>query len=157
MAKIIEVALQIKQAVIRKKKIKQAVDTVRQNEEDCVQSGKCVTILSAIVSNLENYDTVRDPVMKALHETLNQVYKLIKDCQEEKKCLINFFNARKMSKQLRQVNDDILAQVVIENFGNNVQNTIMFTKHFHLALKVPLHYLCTHPTGIEIILSLFDI
>ncbi|KAK1677096.1 hypothetical protein QYE76_037944 [Lolium multiflorum] len=129
----------VKQVLQVALKIKEAVDTVRHNKELCHQIRGRVNRLRAILSKLEDADAVNDPTtadtLKDLEETLHRAYSLVAACQEDKNVVSLLFTAGKLSRKLRQVNDDILAQMAIASFGNNVRTTIMLTKHFQDTQK----------------------
>uniref|UniRef100_A0ACD5WLE8 Uncharacterized protein n=1 Tax=Avena sativa TaxID=4498 RepID=A0ACD5WLE8_AVESA len=129
----------VKQVLQVALKIKEAVDTVRSNKEVCHQIRGRVNRLRAILSKLEDADAVDDPAtadtLKDLEETLHRAYSLVAACQEDRNMVSLLFSAGKLSRNLRQVNEDILAQMAIASFGNNVRTTIMLTKHFQDSLK----------------------
>lgn len=122
-------------------KIKEAADTVRHNKEVCHQIRGRVNRLRAILSKLEDADAMNDPAtgdaLKDLEETLHRAYRLVVACREEKNVLSLLFTAGKLSRKLRQVNEDILAQMAVASFGNNVRTTILLTKHFQDLPKDP--------------------
>uniref|UniRef100_A0ACD5Z212 Uncharacterized protein n=1 Tax=Avena sativa TaxID=4498 RepID=A0ACD5Z212_AVESA len=131
----------VKQVLQVALKIKEAVDTVRSNKEVCHQIRGRVNRLRAILSKLEDADAdaVDDPAtadtLKDLEETLHRAYSLVAACQEDRNMVSLLFSAGKLSRNLRQVNEDILAQMAIASFGNNVRTTIMLTKHFQDSPK----------------------
>ncbi|XP_037475248.1 receptor-like serine/threonine-protein kinase SD1-6 isoform X2 [Triticum dicoccoides] len=124
----------VKQVVQVALKIKEAADTVRHNKEVCHQIRGRVNRLRAILSKLEGANTMSDSAtsdtLRDLEETLHRAYRLVHACREKKNIVSLLFTAGKLSRQLRQVNDDILAQMAVASFGNNVQTTIMLSRHF---------------------------
>lgn len=124
----------VKQVVQVALKIKEVADTVRHNKEVCHQIRGRVNRLRAILSKLEDANTMNDSAtsdtLRDLEETLHRAYRLVHACREKKNIVSLLFTTGKLSRQLRQVNDDILAQMAVANFGNNVQTTIMLSKHF---------------------------
>lgn len=132
----------VRQVVQVALKIKEAADTVRQNKEVCHQIRGRVNRLRAILSKLEDADVLNDPAtsdtLKDLEETLHRAYMLVTACRVEKNIVSLLFTAGKLSRKLRQVNDDILAQMAVASFGSNVQTTTMLTRHFKDPPKVHL-------------------
>ncbi|CAM0908221.1 unnamed protein product [Alopecurus aequalis] len=124
----------VKQVVEVALMIKEAADTVHHNKKVCLQIKGRVNRLRAILSKLDDADAAKDPAirdtLKDLKETLCRAYTLVAACREEKNIISLLFTAGKLSRQLREVNEDILAQMAVACFGSNVQTTIMLTKHF---------------------------
>lgn len=113
-------------------KIKEAVDTVRQNKEVCLEIRTRVNTLRAILSCLTKSELLMHPAMsealQVLQGTLSRALDLVMACQEEKNVISKIFSATSLSKQLHQVNKDIIQDMAIANFGNTVHNTIMLSK-----------------------------
>ncbi|RCV39576.1 hypothetical protein SETIT_8G235100v2 [Setaria italica] len=105
---IVEVALQIKEAV----------DTVRKNKADCYEIGRRVSRLSAILSKMENLEMVKDQAMiqalENLEETLYRALKLVRACQSTRN--IHLGATGYLTKELRQVNQVIMDQIAAANW-----------------------------------------
>ena len=110
-------------------KIKEAVNRVRHNEEDCREITRRVLRFSAILSQLQQTGTVADsPAMAGaledLEETLQRALELVTACQE-RTTIRRVFAAGDLSKQLRRVQDDILNKVMLASFAINAHTTIV--------------------------------
>ena len=109
--------------------IKEAVDTVRHNEEDCREIRNTVLRLSDILSQLQqtgmmNGSPAMSGALEDLEETLEQALKLVAACQE-RTTVRRLIAAGDLSKQLRRVKDDILNKVRLASFAINVHTTIV--------------------------------
>lgn len=113
-------------------KIKEAVDTVRRNKEDCLQIRRRVVRVSDILSQLqETGNIMSNPAMSAaledLSETLRHAHTLVVSCQEKSVvCLLCAATA--LSKKLRRVNDDISDQMMVGIFVTTVHTTIALSQ-----------------------------
>lgn len=110
-------------------KIKEAVDTVRHNEEECKEIRRRVLRFSAILSQLHQTGMMNDsPAMSGaledLEESLQHALELVMACQE-KTTIRHLIRAGDMSKQLRRVKDDILNKVMLASFAINAHTTII--------------------------------
>ena len=110
-------------------KIKEAVNRVRHNEEDCREITRRVLRFSAILSQLQQTGTVADsPAMAGaledLEETLQRALELVTACQE-RTTTRRLVAAGDLSKQLRRVQDDILNKVMLASFAINAHTTIL--------------------------------
>ncbi|KAL6653725.1 hypothetical protein ACP70R_008649 [Stipagrostis hirtigluma subsp. patula] len=110
-------------------KIKEAVDTVRQNEKVCHEITKRVLRFSDILSQLQQTGMVDDnPAMSGaledLEETLQEALQLVRACQE-RHVVRRFFAAGDLARQLRRVKDDILNKVMLASFAINAHATIV--------------------------------
>jgi L1 cell adhesion molecule like protein len=119
--KIVEIAL----------KIKEAVETVKQNEKECRDLQRCVARVSALLRKLDEMtETMKDEVMRDaledLAESLERALELVTDCQR-KHIFRRFLGAGDMAKELGRVQDDIVRKLQLGNFATNVQITIMVT------------------------------
>uniref|UniRef100_K3ZIK4 non-specific serine/threonine protein kinase n=1 Tax=Setaria italica TaxID=4555 RepID=K3ZIK4_SETIT len=116
-------------------KIKQAVDTVRKNKEVCLEIRKRVLRFSDILSQLQqtgmlNNNPAMSGPLEDLEETLERGLELVTSCQERRSTIRRFITAGDLSKQLREVKDDILNKVMLASFAINTNSTIMlFTIH----------------------------
>nr|XP_034607325.1 cysteine-rich receptor-like protein kinase 40 isoform X3 [Setaria viridis] len=116
-------------------KIKQAVDTVRKNKEVCLEIRKRVLRFSDILSQLQqtgmlNNNPAMSGPLEDLEETLERGLELVTSCQERRSTIRRFITAGDLSKQLREVKDDILNKVMLASFAINTNTTIMlFTIH----------------------------
>ncbi|XP_034570128.2 uncharacterized protein [Setaria viridis] len=110
--------------------IKQAVDTVRHNEEECREIRKRVLRCSAILSQLQQTGMMNDsPAMSGaledLEESLQHALELVTACQERSTIVRRLIKAGNLSKQLHRVKDDILNKVMLASFAVNTQATIV--------------------------------
>ncbi|CAL4982809.1 unnamed protein product [Urochloa decumbens] len=110
--------------------IKEAVNKVRQNEEECQEIQKVVHRVSAILSQLQQTKMLKGPAvdgaLMGLEESLDRALKLVMECQEVH-IVRRFFTAGDMSKELRRVQDDISQKMMLGLFAINVQATIILT------------------------------
>ncbi|RCV39434.1 hypothetical protein SETIT_8G224400v2 [Setaria italica] len=120
--KIVEIAL----------KIKQAVETVKQNEKECRDIQRCVARVSALLRKLDEMtEMMKDEVMRDaledLAESLERALKLVTECQR-KRIFCRFLGAGDMARELGRVQDDIVRKLLLGNFATSVQTiTIMVT------------------------------
>ncbi|CAD6235300.1 unnamed protein product [Miscanthus lutarioriparius] len=119
--KIVEIAL----------KIKEAVETVQQNEKECHDIQRCAARVSALLRKLDEMtETMKDEVMRDaledLAESLERALELVTECQR-KHIFRRFLGAGDMAKELGRVQDDIVRKLQLGNFATNVQTTIMVT------------------------------
>ncbi|XP_066337590.1 uncharacterized protein [Miscanthus floridulus] len=110
-------------------KIKDAVDTVRHNQEECQEIRKRVLRFSAILSQLQQTGVMEaSPAMSGaledLEESLQHALELVTACQETS-TLRRLITAGDLSKQLRRVKDDILNKVMLASFAINTHTTIV--------------------------------
>ncbi|KAL6653733.1 hypothetical protein ACP70R_008657 [Stipagrostis hirtigluma subsp. patula] len=117
--------------------IQTAVETARQNEEDCREIDAVVGILVDILSPPQNMGERIDPSMRgalrALEMKLNQALELVKYCQKGG-FLRRFLKSGTMSKKLQRMLDQIDRYMIIGNFA--ASNTICY--HFTLTdLNLP--------------------
>ncbi|KAM3207472.1 hypothetical protein ACQJBY_062614 [Aegilops geniculata] len=113
--------------------IQELVETVHQNKDDCKKIATRVDRLRAIVQCLDDTDlSSAKPMIDALNEleeTLLRALKLVKACQA-KNIVCLFLRAGNVSKQLREVKDEIMEHMHIANFSNGVQQTVMYTRAY---------------------------
>jgi hypothetical protein len=96
--------------------IKDAVDTVRHNEEECREIRRCVLRFSAILSQLQQAGLMKDsPALSGALEDLEE------SLQEG----LELVSAGELSKQLRRVKEDILDKVMLASFAINAHTTIL--------------------------------
>nr|XP_034568732.1 interleukin-1 receptor-associated kinase 4-like isoform X3 [Setaria viridis] len=120
--KIVQIAL----------KIKEAVETVKQNEKECHDIQRCVARVSALLRKLDEMtETMKDEVMRDaledLAESLERALELVMECQR-KHNFRRFLGAGNMAKELGRVQDDIVRKLQLGNFATSVQTiTIMVT------------------------------
>ncbi|CAD6252783.1 unnamed protein product [Miscanthus lutarioriparius] len=110
-------------------KNKDAVDTVRHNQEECQEIRKRVLRFSAILSQLQQTGVMEaSPAMSGaledLEESLQHALELVTACQETS-TLRRLITAGDLSKQLRRVKDDILNKVMLASFAINTHTTIV--------------------------------
>ncbi|WVZ49887.1 hypothetical protein U9M48_001209 [Paspalum notatum var. saurae] len=110
-------------------KIKDAVDTVSHNEEECNEIRRRVLRFSAILSQLQQTGMMNDSpalsgALEDLEETLARALELVTACQE-RTTIRRLVTAGDLSKKLRQVKDDILNKVMLASFAINAHTTII--------------------------------
>ncbi|TVU41947.1 hypothetical protein EJB05_15508, partial [Eragrostis curvula] len=111
--------------------IQEAVETVKQNNEECRAMERCATRCSALFKRLEEKtDTMKDEVMRApledVAESLEEALKLVKLCQQ-KHYSSHLLKAADMAKELRRVQDDIVRKVNVGDFATKTQATVRVT------------------------------
>ncbi|CAL4985544.1 unnamed protein product [Urochloa decumbens] len=127
-------------------KIKDAVDTVRHNEDECRDIRKRVLRFSAILSQLQqtgmvNGSSAMSGALEDLEETLEQALKLVAACQQ-RTTIRRLIAAGDLAKQLRRVKDDILNKVMLASFAINAHTTIVL-----LTIQASGHPLPRQDTG----------
>ncbi|CAN6363671.1 unnamed protein product [Urochloa humidicola] len=116
-------------------KIKEAVDTVRHNEEECQEIRKMALRFSAILSQLQqtgmmNNNPAMSGALEDLEETLERALELVTACQGRRSTIRRFIKAGDLAKQLRTAKNDIMNKVMLASFAINTNTTIMlFTIH----------------------------
>jgi len=95
-------------------KIKDSVDTVRHNQEECNEIRKRALRFSAILSQLQQTGMMEgSPALSgALEEGLQHALELVMACQETS-TIRRLITAGDLSKKLRGVNEDILKKVML--------------------------------------------
>uniref|UniRef100_A0ACD5U097 Uncharacterized protein n=1 Tax=Avena sativa TaxID=4498 RepID=A0ACD5U097_AVESA len=93
-------------------RIKDAVDTVRQNKKDCAHIRRRVERVGHTLSLCEgNAELMESPAVRAaveaLAEVLGEALELVTGCQEETNAVCLYCTARKVSKQLGKVDRGI--------------------------------------------------
>ncbi|KAM0863539.1 hypothetical protein ACQ4PT_044525 [Festuca glaucescens] len=101
-AKIVEVAL----------KIKEAATTARQNKKDCHHIKSRVDVLNKTLSHHENNeDLMEDPAvmaaLEALHGILAEALEVVTECQEKRNIVCLYCTAGNFSRQLGKVEQRI--------------------------------------------------
>ena len=146
-------------------KIKDAVDTVRHNQEECQEIRKRVLRFSAILSQLQQTGVMEaSPAMSGaledLEESLQHALELVTACQETS-TLRRLITAGDLSKQLRRVKDDILNKVMLASFAINTHPTIVLLTiqggagHPHPPPQQPEVPLFSTMTNLKMVLPLF--
>ncbi|XP_039771590.1 uncharacterized protein LOC120639771 isoform X2 [Panicum virgatum] len=129
--------------------IKEAVDKVRQNKEECQEIQKVVARVSSILSQLQQTNMLKGPAvdgaLMGLEETLNRAVKFVMECQEGH-IVRHFFTALDMSKELRRMQDDISPKMMLGLFAINVHTTIILT-NIQSAVAYPLS---TQPQDVRV-------
>jgi L1 cell adhesion molecule like protein len=110
-------------------RIKDAVDTVRHNEEECREIRRRVLRFSAILSQLQQAGLMDDSpalsgALEDLEGSLQKALELVTACQE-RSTIRRLVSAGDLSKQLRRVKDDILNKVMLASFAINAHTTIL--------------------------------
>lgn len=120
--------------------IKEAVKTVRKNKEECRDIRNRVLRVSALLKRLQETVMINDPAMRealeALEETLIRTHQLILACQKKNR-MCRFCTAGDMSKQLREMKQDISDQLVDGIFATNVNTTIVLTNIQYSGCYLP--------------------
>jgi len=121
--------------------IRNAVETVRRNKDECLAIEKLVGRVSALITRLKETDTINEPEMDGpledLAEALNRSLKLVKSCQKRSiMCL--FCYASDLSIQLRQARDDISTKMMLGVLATNIQFTVFFTRIQRIG-PTPMH------------------
>ncbi|XP_024311157.1 uncharacterized protein LOC104584449 isoform X6 [Brachypodium distachyon] len=113
-------------------KIKEVVDKVRHNKHDCRRTGSLVERLCAILAPLEE-EVIRGAEMSAaldaLEEHLGRALELISSCKERRTVARQPFRLRKISRQLQEVNRDIIDQMVVITLASE-NNVVVPIRHF---------------------------
>jgi len=111
--------------------VKAAADAVRHNKDACVELTNIVDLLGAIIAPLEDLEMSKKPVMRAaltsLERALRRGHKLVTACQRERNFIYILFKARRLSRQLLKVKDDITHQMLIANFALNANTHVLIT------------------------------
>ncbi|KAK3126543.1 hypothetical protein QOZ80_7AG0558190 [Eleusine coracana subsp. coracana] len=121
--------------------IKDAVQTVKQNQKECSDIEKCVTRCSFLLQRLEvktgitKDEAMRYP-LKDVAESLEDALQLVVKCQR-KHYVSHLWKAADMAKELRRVQEDIVRKLQMGDFATNVHNTIMLT-NIHNNAGAPL-------------------
>ncbi|KAF0890026.1 hypothetical protein E2562_035358, partial [Oryza meyeriana var. granulata] len=112
-------------------KIKEAVETVRKNKEDCLQIRRRVVNVSDVLSQLQergNMDnSAISSALEELAETLGHAHTLVMACQE-KHVVCLFCTATSLSKKLRRVNDDISDQLMVGIFAITLHVSVVLNQ-----------------------------
>uniref|UniRef100_A0A287SLN5 Uncharacterized protein n=1 Tax=Hordeum vulgare subsp. vulgare TaxID=112509 RepID=A0A287SLN5_HORVV len=120
--------------------IKVAADTVQKNKSDCRKIAARINRLTAVLSWLESTGMARHPAMSAMLEelegTMDQALTLVKACQE-KNGIAHLFSAKSLSKDLRQVNQDISERMMDAMFATSAQVTITLVTQIQEGALVP--------------------
>lgn len=118
--------------------IKDAVDTVRYNEEECQEIKKHVLRISDILSHLQQSGMI-SPAMRGalvdLEESVQHALELVTACQEAS-TIRRHIMAGGLSKQLRRVKEDISSKVQVATFAV-ITHTITAGLHPHLPSQQP--------------------
>jgi hypothetical protein len=110
-------------------RIKDAVDTVRHNEEECREIRRRVLRFSAILSQLQQAGLMDDSpalsgALEDLEGSLQKALELVTACQE-RSTIRRLVSAGDLAKQLGKVKDDILNKVMLASFAINAHTTIV--------------------------------
>ncbi|CAL4978900.1 unnamed protein product [Urochloa decumbens] len=110
--------------------IKEAVDTVRQNKEECQQIRTRAVRVSSLLSRLPETGMAADPAMcdalEDLEDSLRRAHMLVAACQESTTVCL-YCTAGRQARRLRRVQDDISHKVMLVVFATNIQTTIILT------------------------------
>ncbi|CAN6373424.1 unnamed protein product [Urochloa humidicola] len=113
-------------------RIKEAVDTVRQNKEECQQIRTRAVRISSLLSRLPETVMTADPDMRDaledLEDSLRRAHTIVAACQESTTVCV-YCTAGRQARRLRRVQDDIGQKVQIVVFAINIQTTIILTNN----------------------------
>ncbi|KAJ1256929.1 hypothetical protein BS78_K259100 [Paspalum vaginatum] len=108
-------------------RIKEAVDTVRQNKEECQQIRTRAVRVSSLLSRLPETGMTADPAMcdalEDLEDSLRRAHTLVAACQETTTVCL-YCTAGGQARRLRRVQDDISQKVMLVVFATKIQTTI---------------------------------
>ncbi|CAL5020461.1 unnamed protein product [Urochloa decumbens] len=111
-------------------RIKEAVDTVRQNKEECEQIRTRAVRLSSLLSQLLETGITANPAMcstlEDLEDSLRRAHTLVSACQDSTTVCL-YCKAWRQARRLRRVQDDISQRVMLVVFATNIQTTIILT------------------------------
>ncbi|CAL4986084.1 unnamed protein product [Urochloa decumbens] len=111
-------------------RIKEAVDTVRQNKEECEQIRTRAVRLSSLLSQLLETGITANPAMcstlEDLEDSLRRAHTLVSACQDSTTVCL-YCKAWRQARRLRRVQDDISQKVMLVVFATNIQTTIILT------------------------------
>lgn len=124
-------------------RIKEAVDTVRHNKEDCRQIRTRAVRVSSLLSRLPETGIAGDPAMcdalGDLEDALRRAHALVMACQQQGStvsvCL--YCTAGKQARRLRRVQDDISQKMMLVVFATNIHITIILTNRIQTGLAPP--------------------
>ncbi|CAO2142684.1 unnamed protein product, partial [Urochloa humidicola] len=113
-------------------RIKEAVDTVRQNKEECQQIRTRAVRVSSLLSRLPETGMTADPAMcdalEDLEDSLRRAHTIVAACQDSTTLCV-YCTAGRQARRLRRVQDDIGQKVQIVVFAINIQTTIILTNN----------------------------
>ncbi|CAL4986146.1 unnamed protein product [Urochloa decumbens] len=111
-------------------KIKEAADTVRRNEVVCQEIRKRARAQSPATGG----------ALDDLEETLQRALRLVTAAGQERSAIRRLFAAGDLSRQLREVKEDILNKVMLASFAINARTTVLLlTMHTGGYLLPRLH------------------
>jgi len=117
-------------------RIKEAVDTVRHNKEECQQIRTRAVRVSSLLSRLPETGITGDPAMcdalGDLEEALRHAHALVTTCQQSGTVCL-YCTASKQARRLRKAQDDISQKVMLVVFATNIHTTIILTN----CIRVP--------------------
>lgn len=127
-------------------KIKDAVDTVRHNQEECNEIRRRVLRFSDILSQLQQTGVMEaspalSGALEDLEDSLQHALELVTACQETS-TIRRLITAGDLSKQLRRVKEDIFNKVMLASFAINAHTivvllTIQTSGHPHPPPRQP--------------------
>ncbi|CAL4990454.1 unnamed protein product [Urochloa decumbens] len=123
-------------------KIKEAVKTVKHNEEECRDMERYVSRVTAVIKCLDDdtMETMKGEAMRGALEdlavSLERAFELVTECQR-KDIIRRFFGAGAMAKELHRVQNDISRKLQLGDFATNVQTTIMVTNIQSASASAP--------------------
>lgn len=133
-------------------RIKEAVDTVRHNKEECQQITTRAVRVSTLLSRLPETGITGDPAMcdalGDLEDALRHAHALVTACQQSTTVCL-YCTAGKQARRLRRVQDDISQKVMLVVFATNIHTTIILTSNIctrdplppaQVPLLVYMHY-----------------
>ncbi|CAL4978978.1 unnamed protein product [Urochloa decumbens] len=103
-------------------KIKDAVDTVKQNKEECEDIKSCVARVEEILGQLD-HQTAMNPALSGtledLAKSVDKALELVNKCQQ-KHIISHLWGANSMAKKLNKVQEDIWRKLQMGNFATHV-------------------------------------
>lgn len=122
-AKVVKIAIQIKELV----------EKVNQNKEECKKMATRVERLRALVERLNNTGISSEKTMidalDEFEETFLRALKLVRACQTKNNVWL-FLRAGNVSKHLREVKAEILEHMQTVNLCNGVEQTVILTRGY---------------------------
>jgi len=127
-------------------KIRAAVKTVRQNEEECKDIELMVATIIDILLSLQvmALKPATHRSVKALENELNEALKVVTNCQEKPTFWHRLFTARDMARRLARVKHEIHDKVSVCNLAFSVESLECYTvtvrgSSVHLPPLAQLH------------------
>lgn len=127
-------------------RIKEAVDTVRHNKEECEKITTCVVRVSALLSQLpaEQHPAMCD-ALGGLEDALRHAHAVVTDCQQSSTACL-YCTAAKQARHLRRAQEDISQKVMLVVLATSLHTTVILNsicrRDVPPAPQVPLLLTC---------------